>query len=101
MATARVELVRTGQNLVCTLADLDKFVAERRASQLQEHVEEVQRAVSLSLSPSKRVAEVQRWLDMYTRPACPRKKFRVLEGPSGEGQTAFLRCTFLHGVHWN
>jgi hypothetical protein len=86
--TARVELIKTTQGLTRKLADLDKWHAERGALDIQEQVRARCAALQAVLLPFRVVQIVEDW---KVRSAClsMRKRFLVLEGPSGVAKTAY------------
>jgi hypothetical protein len=86
--TARVELIKTTQGLTRKLADLDKWHAEQGALDIQEQVRARCAALQAVLLPFRVVQIVEDW---KVRSAClaMRKRFLVLEGPSGVAKTAY------------
>ena len=96
-AAARAEVVRTGDCLTRRLPDFDRYFDEVRAAELQAHVAQRVGELESSLSPSRRLPEVEAWQAMYGEGAWHRKKFLVLDGPSGMGKTEFAKGLFGAG----
>lgn len=90
---ARAELVKTGQCLSKRLSDLDKWYREVEQAKLEAHVQERQRALQRQLCPFRRVEAVDNWVLENSTPRM-RKRFLVLEGPSGVAKTEFARSIF-------
>ena len=86
--TARIELIKTTQGLTRKLADLDKWHAEQGALVIQEQVRARCAALHAVLLPFRVVQIVEDW---KVQSACliMRKRFLVLEGPSGVAKTAY------------
>ena len=90
-AAAREELIKTGENLCRLLPDLDRYHAESTAARLHQRAAAVQDMLRFTDCRSVRVPEVEAWKARYGRGVWRRKKFLVLEGPSGTGKTEFVR----------
>ena len=90
-SAARAELVKTGENLCRVLPDLDRHHAESTAARLHQRAASVQDMLRYTDCRSVRVPEVEAWKARYGRGVWRRKKFLVLEGPSGTGKTEFVR----------
>lgn len=87
----RTELIACGKGLVRRLADLDRLEHARREVRLSVRIEEIQRAQEASALDFRRMPQVEDWLAEASRPMQRRKRFLVLEGPSGVGKTEFTR----------
>ena len=87
---ARSELVRTTQGLTRKLADLDRWHRESQQLQLEQHVARRQADLDARLCSFRPVAQVEEWKAAHGG-VCMRKKFLVLQGPSGLGKTEFAR----------
>ena len=90
-SAARAELVKTGENLCRVLPDFDRRHAESTAARLHQRAAAVQDMLRSTDCRSVRVPEVEAWKARYGRGVWRRKKFLVLEGPSGTGKTEFVR----------
>ena len=90
-AAARVELIKTGENLCRLLPDLDRYHAESTAARLHQRAAAVQDMLRFTACRPIRVPEGEAWKARYGRGVWRRKKFLVLEGQSGTGKTEFVR----------
>ena len=87
---ARTELIRTAQGLPRKLADLDKWHQESQKLSLENRIRETQALLGESLSPFRELPAVTSWMAECARPSF-RKRFLVLEGPSGLGKTEYVK----------
>lgn len=90
VADAKLQFIRTGSGLLRRLGDLDKFKSEMAEIDLQAHIKARMQLLSGLLKPFKRLPEVDSWLATAQMPSF-RKKFLVLEGPSGLGKTEYAK----------
>ena len=90
-ATARVELIKTGENLCRLLPDLDRYHAGSTAARLHQRAAAVQDMLRFTDCRPICVPEVEAWKARSGRGVWRRKKFLVLEGQSGTGKTEFVR----------
>ena len=88
------ELIKTGERLPRTLPALRRYWQENRSMSLVGRVRKRQQQFHFPLRPSVRVPDVDAWLEQYSRGVWPRKKFLVLDGPSGMGKTEYARSLF-------
>ncbi len=87
---ARKELVRTTQGLTRKLQDLEKWHEERRLLELEGHIAVRQAELRQQIRPFRRLEQVDLWL-AEAQTVSMRKKFLVLEGPSGTAKTQFAK----------
>jgi hypothetical protein len=87
---ARVEVTLCGSGLTRRLADLDKYVQECRSIDLSDHIAAKVARLEKQLKSFVRIPAVDEWVAKYSGD-CFRKKFLVLEGPSGLGKTEFAK----------
>jgi hypothetical protein len=85
---ARQELVKSTQGLTRKLLDLDRWHAEHGALNIESLVRERNNALQAQLMPFRVMPIVEEWKRQSTVLAM-RKKFLVLEGPSGVAKTAY------------
>lgn len=90
----REQLIRCGKGLQRRLGDLDRLAQARREIALEARVREVQRHLAASARRFHQFPAIQHWLATASAPFQMRKKFLVLEGPSGVGKTEFIRALF-------
>ena len=90
----REQLIKCGKGLTRRLADLERLSQARREVQLEARVREVQRHMASSARRFHEFPIVRQWLAAASQPFQMRKKFLVLEGPSGVGKTEFVRALF-------
>ena len=90
---ARRELIRTTQGLQRKLADLDRWHREATQVQLEAHVSQRLHDLEGTLLAFRVVPEIEEWKQVHTG-LCMRKKFLVLEGPSGVGKTEYVKRLF-------
>ncbi len=86
--TARIELIKTTQVLTRKLADLDKWHAEQGALNIEERVRARCIALQASMLPFRLIQIVEDW-KVHIESLSLRKRFLVLEGPSGVAKTAY------------
>jgi hypothetical protein len=91
VADARLETIQAGRSLHRKLADLDLLQRCREELRLQARVSEVQRELAKRSLPSRVIPEIEAWKESALAPFQARKKFLVIEGPSGLGKTAYVR----------
>ena len=96
-ATARVHLIRQGENLRRLLPDLKQYEDELKRMDFESHTAAKQLAVGQQMKPQREIPAVTAWMKTYSVGHWLRKKFLVLDGPSGVGKTAFVRS--LCGLH--
>ena len=96
LASARPQIVRCGKGLTRRLADLDRLGEARRQLALESRVQEIQRCLASSASRFRKYPTVLQWLKDSSAGIQRRKRFLVLEGPSGIGKTEYVRS--LHGA---
>ena len=85
---ARIELVKTTHGLTRKLADLDKWHAEQCALNMEHRVHVRSVALQASMLPFRLIQVVEDW-KVHTQSLSMRKRFLVLEGPSGVAKTAY------------
>ena len=93
-ATApRADAVRMNASLTYTQPDSEQHFEDRQATETlgSRSKDGLQ---STTLPPCARIAAVDRWLSLYGRGHWHQKKFLVLDGPNGMGQTAFVKNLF-------
>ena len=90
-AAAMQQMSRCGKSFSRYMQDLQAWQAAREELQLADRVHRVQahhRATNLAF---KVYPEIEAWKASVWQPHLRRKKFLVIEGPSGMGKTEFIR----------
>ena len=87
---ARIELIKTTHGLKRTLADLDKWHAEQGALNIEHSLHAQCPALQASMLPFRLIQVVEDW-KVHTESLSMRKRFLVLEGPSGVAKTAYAK----------
>jgi hypothetical protein len=93
---ARTELIKTTQGLTRKLADIDRWHVEVSALSLEQRVHERVADLHAQMMPFRVMPTVENWKQKFTS-LVMRKKFLVLEGPSGVAKTAYAMS--LWGKH--
>ena len=91
---AREQLIRTGKGLVRRLADLEALEQQRKQKKLQVRIDTLQQQLFEQNAAFRVVPEIEAWRAAACVPGQRRKKFLVLEGPSGVGKTEYCRAMF-------
>ena len=90
----REEIIKSGRGIVRLLTDFERYVQALEELRVEKRMNEY--AVELAKTQLKCVTlqQVQEWKKAATQPFQRRKKFLVLEGPSGLGKTEFIKDLF-------
>ena len=91
---AREELVRVGKGLTRLLADWEKLAQVRREDALRDRIQHVREQVALQDRALRSFPEIDEWKRAAQQPYQRRKKFLVLDGPSGVGKTQYVKGLF-------
>jgi len=91
---ARSELIKVGKGIVRKLADLDKIVQMQKEERVNARVVHVQAVIEASNLAFKKFPAIEVWRTEARRPYQRRKKFLVLEGPTGLGKTEYVKPLF-------
>ena len=91
---ARAELIKVGKGLVRKLADLDKMVQLEKEERISKRVQHVQAVIAAKNLAFKKYPGIEEWRAVARQPFQRRKRFLVLEGPSGLGKTEFIKSLF-------
>lgn len=86
--SARREIIKTATDLQRHLPNIDRYVAETRAMDMETRVDDDQAALLALRAPFREVPLVQEWSRHYDAPL-ERYKFLVLDGESRMGKTRF------------
>ena len=90
----REEIIRAGRGIVRLLTDFERYTQALEELRIEKRMNEY--AVELAKTQLKCVTlqQVEEWKKAATQPFQRRKKFLVLEGPSGLGKTEFIKDLF-------
>jgi hypothetical protein len=88
---ARSELVRAGKGLVRRLGDLERLRRCREELVLEQRLLEYNQRIVSGNRAFRHFPVIAEWFAVARAPFQRRKKFLVLEGPSGMGKTEFAR----------
>ena len=91
---ARTEIIKCGKGLVRKLADLDKLTQMKMELSLEHRISEVQTEIAKTNLVFKKYDLIENWKEKSMQPFQRRKKFLVMEGPSGVGKTEYVRALF-------
>ena len=94
ISDARREIIHVGKGLVRKLADLDKLEQAHKEARVNARVEHVQQVIEQSNRAFKSFPAIDVWKTQASKPFQRRKKFLVLEGPSGLGKTEYVKALF-------
>ena len=91
ISDARVEIIAIGKGICRRLADLDRLEQARKEAAVEERVASLQAALAQAAFEFRRLPQVDDWFRAAQRPLQRRKRFLVLDGPSGLGKTEFVK----------
>ena len=94
LCDARKEIIKCGKGLVRKLADLDKLAQMKMEVKLEERIALVQTEIAKTNLTFKTFPVIEKWKEDSMRDFQRRKKFLVMEGPSGVGKTEYVRGLF-------
>ena len=90
-AAAMQQMSLCGKGFTRYMQDLKAWQSAKEELQLADHVRRVQAHHSASNFAFKVYPEVEAWKASVWQPHLRRKKFLVIEGPSGVGKTEFIK----------
>ena len=91
---ARCEVIKCGKGLVRKLADLEKLAQVRAQQATDRRIAVVQAEIAKTSKEFKGYEAIEKWKASALLPFQRRKKFLVMEGPSGVGKTEYVRGLF-------
>ena len=91
---ARKELIKTGKGLQRAMGDLDKLTQLRRELAIEARIAHVRSQIQLTDKAYKAIPDIEDWREAAQRPYQRRKRFLVLDGPSGLGKTEYVKGLF-------
>ena len=91
IADARQQTIQAGRSLQRKLGDLALLQQCREEERLAARMAEIQEELGKRARPSRCIAEIEEWKKQALQPFQSRKRFLVIEGPSGLGKTEYVR----------
>ena len=90
-AAAMQQMSMCGKSFTRCMQDLQAWQSAKEELQLADHVRQVQAHHTATNFAFKVYPEVEAWKGSVWQPHLRRKKFLVIEGPSGVGKTEFIK----------
>jgi len=92
--TCREQLIRAGRGIVRLLNDFDRYMQSMEELKLESRIAEYRTELKKTQKVLVDMPQVQTWMESATKPFQRRKRFLVLEGPSGLGKTEYIKALF-------